>query len=204
MMDGAMSRMAPPERLRQETDEALSRRAAARDAEAFAELVARHHDGVLRIVGRGVSSDTEAEDLVQRTFLRALEALRANEGEVGGGRSFRAWIAVIAMHVASNNAREASRWTLARVRLAPVSGVLEPLADGVLAVSQEAQRARVAFEQLPPRQREVFTLRVDGELSFEEIAQALGIDAGNARVNFHHAVRRLRALLSDDEPEEGA
>jgi RNA polymerase sigma-70 factor (ECF subfamily) len=42
----------------------------------------------------------------------------------------------------------------------------------------------------------VLTLRVDGELSFRQIAEALGITENNAKVHFHHAAKKLRAMLS--------
>ncbi|HET9158516.1 MAG TPA: sigma factor-like helix-turn-helix DNA-binding protein, partial [Myxococcaceae bacterium] len=43
--------------------------------------------------------------------------------------------------------------------------------------------------------REVFALRVDGEMPFAEVAAVLGITENNAKVHFHHAVRRLRERL---------
>jgi RNA polymerase sigma-70 factor, ECF subfamily len=51
---------------------------------------------------------------------------------------------------------------------------------------------RRAVLTLPRRQREVFTLRIDGGLPFAEIAITLGISEGNAKSHFHYAVKRLR------------
>jgi RNA polymerase sigma-70 factor (ECF subfamily) len=51
--------------------------------------------------------------------------------------------------------------------------------------------------RLPRRQREVLTLRVDAELPFAEIAETLSITENAARVNFHHATQRLRALVEE-------
>ena len=47
-------------------------------------------------------------------------------------------------------------------------------------------------------QREVFTLRIDGELPFAEIATAIGITENNAKVHFHHAVQRLKRLVAEN------
>ena len=55
---------------------------------------------------------------------------------------------------------------------------------------------------MPRRQREVLTLRIDAELSFAELADALGITENAAKVTFHHATRRLRAALTTDEDHE--
>jgi RNA polymerase sigma-70 factor (ECF subfamily) len=58
---------------------------------------------------------------------------------------------------------------------------------------------RAAVLDLPRRQREVLTLRIDAELSFAEVGEVLGITESNARVHFHHAARRLRAVLAPEE-----
>jgi RNA polymerase sigma-70 factor (ECF subfamily) len=57
---------------------------------------------------------------------------------------------------------------------------------------QAFEAARRAVLSLPRRQREVFTLRIDGGLSFAEVAAALGITEGNAKTHFHHALKRLK------------
>ena len=45
-------------------------------------------------------------------------------------------------------------------------------------------------------------VRVDAGLGFRDIAETLGITETNAKVNFHHAVKRLRALVTDTPEEE--
>ena len=46
----------------------------------------------------------------------------------------------------------------------------------------------------------MLTLRVDTELPFAEIAEALGITENAAKVSFHHATRALRAALAEEDP----
>ena len=58
---------------------------------------------------------------------------------------------------------------------------------------------RGEIEQLPPRQREVFDLRMNHGLSHAEIARLLGITEESSRANHYQALRRLRARF----PEEG-
>jgi len=55
---------------------------------------------------------------------------------------------------------------------------------------------REAIARLPRRQREVLLLRIDGDLPFAEVAATLGITEVNAKVNFHHAVQKLKGWLS--------
>ena len=52
--------------------------------------------------------------------------------------------------------------------------------------------------RLPKRQREVLLLRIDGDLPFAEIAETLGITEVNAKVNFHHAVQKLKDWVKPD------
>ena len=55
---------------------------------------------------------------------------------------------------------------------------------------------RKAIAQLAPELRETLELRIEQELSYEEIAGVLEIPVGTVRSRLHHAVRRLRAALT--------
>ena len=104
----------------------------------------------------------------------------------------------IAVNLAKNHLRDETRWTRAPL------GKVEPEAGGA-AADEAIDRARAevrvrrAVLRLPRRQREVLTLRIDGELPFAEIALALGITENAAKVNFHHATRRLVAAMKEEE-----
>ena len=65
------------------------------------------------------------------------------------------------------------------------------------ALDRHQQRAllRQALQELPPRQREVVTLRIDAELSFRDIGETVGTTEATARVNFHHGMKRLRDMM---------
>ncbi|MFN7135382.1 MAG: RNA polymerase sigma factor, partial [Myxococcales bacterium] len=60
-------------------------------------------------------------------------------------------------------------------------------------------RVRELLLKLPLRQRQVVSLRIDGELPFAEVARALGITENNAKVCYHHAVKRLKQWVSEEE-----
>jgi RNA polymerase sigma-70 factor (ECF subfamily) len=64
-------------------------------------------------------------------------------------------------------------------------------------VATEAeQRLADGLKELTHMQREVFLLRAQDGLSYEEIAAALKTSSGAARVHYHHAVKRLKELVS--------
>jgi len=48
---------------------------------------------------------------------------------------------------------------------------------------------------LPPMQRDVFLLRAQQGIEYEDIARALGTSVGAARVHYHHAIKRLKRVL---------
>ncbi len=177
-------------------DEALARAFRDGDEGAFAELFRRHAPLVHALVRRYAPAPEEQRDLVQRTFLRALESSRGRRTEV----AFRPWLARIAVNLSKNHLRDARRRRSAPLEAAPEPAGA-PEAEEAMARGERERLVREAVLRLPPRQREVLTLRVDGELPFAEIARALGISENAAKVSFHHAARRLRLLLAGTEGE---
>jgi RNA polymerase sigma-70 factor (ECF subfamily) len=171
------------------------------DDEAFGALVRRHERLVLSLVRRYARTPEDARDLAQRTFLRAFEAARRALGrEQRGGLPFRRWLIRIAVNLGKNHLRDETRFTRTPLELlGPGELPTVPPATAELERAERAARVRRAVLSLPRRQREVLTLRVDAELPFAEVAAALDITENAARVSFHHATRRLRALVEEDE-----
>ena len=169
------------------------------DDDAFADLVRRHERLVLSIVRRYARTPEDARDLAQRTFLRALEAarrtLRRGERE---GFAFRRWLVRIAVNLAKNHLRDELRLGRASLEALGPKEAQPAVAIELLEESERAVAVRAAIVRLPRRMREVLTLRVDAELPFAEIADALGISENAARVTFHHATRKLRAALAPE------
>lgn len=178
------------------SDGALCRAFLNGDREAFGELIRRHQLVVFKLVRRSARSSEEAKDLTQRAFLQAFSAaqrtlprLLASEAEV----PFRAWLLRIAINLGKNQARDAGRWRRAPVELVERAVDPRPSSEASLERAEVESLTRAAVLELPRRQREVFTLRVDAGLPFAEIARTLGISEGNAKSHFHHAVKRLKA-----------
>ncbi|HEX8439281.1 sigma-70 family RNA polymerase sigma factor [Archangium sp.] len=185
-------------------DEALCRAFLAGDKAAFGTLVERHRALVFALMRRYTTRPEDAADLAQQAFLRALEASRRvfSRWSPTGPTPFRAWLVRIALNLAKNHARQGLRWR--RMELVEVTEAAAPdeSAQEALERAERERQVRAAVLALPRRQREVLTLRVDGGLGFREIAETLGITETNAKVNFHHAVKRLREQVANT-PEEG-
>lgn len=176
-----------------DADELLLARFRTGDGAAFERLVRRHQAAVLAVALRLVGDPDVAEDLAQRAFLRALSGADAFRGDTG----FRAWVLGIAVNLAKNHLRDTARF-------APLSSAGDrPAAPDDpadrLDRARRRERVRAAVAELPPRQREVVLLRLDGELPFAEVARTLGITENAAKVSFHLGVKRLKATLGAEE-----
>jgi RNA polymerase sigma-70 factor (ECF subfamily) len=185
------------------SDEALCRAFLAGDEAAFGTLVERHRALLFSLVRRYAARPEDAADLTQQAFLRALEASRRvlSRWSPAGPTPFRAWLVRIALNLGKNHARQGALWR--RAELVEVTEAASgESAQEALERTEQERHVRAAVLALPRRQREVLTLRVDGGLGFREIAETLGISETNAKVNFHHAVKRLRAQVAET-PQEG-
>lgn len=177
-------------------DTDLVNRARKGEERAVSVLVRRHHDIVYRVV-LGIVGDVDlAADTAQNTFVKALGALDRFRGD----SAFRTWL----LSIATNEARGLLR-TRARRREDPMEG-RAPVRDGRPDPSQEAvrrdedARARRCLDELPEKQRMAVQLRVDHGLSFREVGELIGSSEGAARVNYHHGIRKLRAMLGGRSP----
>jgi len=160
------------------------------DAKAFEALVKRYQRPVLGIARRFAADGDDAEDLAQRAFINAA----ARAGGWRGG-SFKSWLFRIVVNLAKNHVRDTSRFDRSEEAQGHESAPAESLAHAQLEAEEQRKELREAIARLPRRQREVVLLRVDGDLPFAEVAQTLGITEVNAKVNFHHAVQKLKAWL---------
>ncbi len=191
------------------SDEALVGAFLAGEEAAFGELWRRHAASAQAAVRRYARTPEDGADLVQRAFLRALEAARRRARlPLRGPFSFRPYILRVALNLARNHARDEARWRRAPLEAVEGEGAVPPAGDGEspaaeasLLQAERQELIRTAVRELPRRQREVLTLRIDAGLSFADVAVTLGITEGNARVSFHHAARRLRAALAPPEDE---
>lgn len=181
-------------------DEALVAAFLEGDDAAFGELVRRNELLVLSIVRRWAATPEDARDLVQRTFLRAFEAARRALGR-GRGEAvpFRRWLVRVAVNLAKNHRRDVTRFGRAPLDELGAGHAVLPAGADELVRRERAARLRREIARLPRRQREVLTLRIDAELPFAEIAAALGITENSAKVTFHHATRKLRAALAEED-----
>jgi RNA polymerase sigma-70 factor, ECF subfamily len=180
--------------MRAEGDEetGLLARAKGGDLCAFEEIVRRYQGRVYAVALRIVRRHAEADDIVQESFLRAHRALASFEL----GRPFGPWICRIAANLAVNEVRspEAREEGLPEGQGERPAPQADPL-QGVL--EQEAREVlQEALQGLPAEQRAVLVLRAVEEMSYKEIAEALGLSMGTVMSRLFRARERLAGALA--------
>jgi len=172
------------------TDSALMERFCRGDEAAFEMLYERHAPSIFGFLQRMMREPALAEDVLQTTFLSVVRA----RGRYEPDSSVRAWIFAIA----ANAGRDALRRRRARREDAgPETASREAVAETPEPPDPAASRAvQDALMQLPLEQREAVVMHKLHDLSFAEIATALGITAGAAKVRAHRGYTRLRELLA--------
>ena len=173
-------------------DSALIAAWRAGDESAAAELVRRHARPLARFLASAGARADDLDDLVQDTFIRAFRAVDRFRGEC----RFRTWLLAIGANVLRDEGRRASR---GGARVVPLDEEIraregDPYERAVAAEAED--RLAAGLDDLTDMQREVFLLRAQDGLSYEEIAAALETSTGAARVHYHHAVKRLKELVS--------
>jgi RNA polymerase sigma factor (sigma-70 family) len=140
----------------------------------FELFYAEHRAEVLRLL-RSRLGAARADDAFQETFLRALQAYR----RLDHGEHLRAWVLTIARNVAIDVLRRAK--------------------PGAELVEAGVEDSRPAYEELahltnglPPKERAAVVLRYGYDLSYDQIAAALGSSEDAARQAASTGVRRLR------------
>ncbi len=160
--------------------------------EAFAELFERHSRVVHGYLSRRVGD--LADDLLSEVFLTAFAKRASYRPETP---DVRPWL----FGIAANLVRRHSRAEATRYRLLARTGTPpEPDTDwdGVLdRLDATGLRPLLAatLAALEPRDREVLLLVAWGDLTYPEVAVALGIPLGTVRSRLHRARHRLRADL---------
>lgn len=177
-------------------DDTLAAAAREGDRDAFGALFVRHRESIRKVVHVRVRDAVLTEELVQRTFTRALEGISSFRGDA----AFSTWLYTIATNVVRNHCREnpAGR----NVALEDVDLITTAFGTGKLVAREVRQKLAAAILELAPKQRQVVELHLIHGMGFREIASVTGSTMDTTRRNYSHAVAHLRAILLPPDSRE--
>jgi RNA polymerase sigma-70 factor (ECF subfamily) len=166
------------------------------DAAPDAALIAAWRGGarpLARFLAGAGAPEAEVDDLVQETLIRAFRGVDRFRGQC----QFRTWLMAIGGNVLKDFGRTSGRRGGGRQIMPLDERVRDERGDPHEHAEASEAEARLAdgLKQLTRLQREVFLLRAQQGLEYEEIAAALTTTSGAARVHYHHAVRRLKEIV---------
>jgi len=135
----------------------------------------------------------DAHDVAQETFLRCW---RTQDGlpEV---QNLRAWIFRVGLNAAKDLQRSAWRRRVKPMLGADVKPIVDETAPGQeVEEREEVHRLREALMCLRPEEKEVFLLRQNGELTYEQIAELHNRPVGTVKTQMRSALQKLRKVLA--------
>jgi RNA polymerase sigma-70 factor (ECF subfamily) len=172
------------------TDAELVRRVRAGDESAFTEIVNRHADGLYRMACSLMGNASDAEDVLQETFLGAFSRLSAFEGR----SSLKTWLVRILLNHASKF-RRSKRVRKAETlpeQLGPRSGDQKYAASSPAAAVESQTDVAQMLHALSPEHREIIVLRELQQMSYDEISEVLRIPRGTVESRLHRARQELK------------
>jgi RNA polymerase sigma-70 factor, ECF subfamily len=180
----------------------LINRMQAGDFEAFSELIDAHKDKLYALVHRLVGNKENAEDIIQETFLKAID----NIGQFRGESSFGTWLYAIALNLSRSHFAKQKE-----TDLLPIEGYISSSDESheghsqlldwrdphkVLEIKEIRESVNSALSKLPIKYREAFLLRYYNEFSVKEVAKLIGESEAAAKSRILRARLALRDYLS--------
>ncbi|HEY7265005.1 MAG TPA: RNA polymerase sigma factor [Trebonia sp.] len=172
-----------------------------RDPEAFAWLYDRHAARLHRYAARRLGGG-HADDIVADTFLAAFRKRHRYDVTVSDARP---WLYGIAANLIGKHGRSEVRMLRAYARtgadpvLAGISSGMDE-ADGRISSAAVKRELAAALAGLTVADRDVLLMIAWADLSYAEVATALGIPVGTVRSRLHRARSRIRAALGGQDP----
>ena len=185
------------------TDDELMAAFIVGDAAAMETLYLRYRQSVYSWLLRMTGDAAESEDIYQEVWLKVIR--RASDYRSG---NFKAWLWQIVRNKTTDRMRKKSPSLVLDTPVCAagegVQTVVEQLsddeaADALMQIEESERESAVcdAIDALPMAQREIVLLRINGELSFKEIADMLAAPIGTVLARMHNAVKNLKKALAE-------
>ncbi len=165
------------------------------DGDALEAVFARHQGELLGTLFYLVGNLEDARDALQETFVKCWR----HRDKVAEVKQLKSWIFCIALNTGRDMRQTA--WRRKKRSLPDEEAIMDnPAEDPGIALERKEQmgRLRGAIMQLRQEEQEVFLLRQNGDMTYEEIAGAIGIPTGTVKTRMRLAISKLRVALASD------
>jgi len=179
------------------SDEQIVERALTGDAEAFGEIVRRWERRIFALAYGMLGREEDARDATQETFLAAFRNLRNFRGEA----KVSSWLHRIAINQCITRQRRAKVRNEAALDdetekdAGSFAAPLEVLPSRVVEGRERIVAVRLAVNSLPVELRQVIVMKEFEDLTFKEIADALGLPLSTVKSRLYTALRQLQMRL---------
>jgi RNA polymerase sigma-70 factor (ECF subfamily) len=142
-----------------------------------------------------LTHSTDVEDLVQETFLKALQGLP----QFRGTANVKTWLFSIARNVVRDEYRRRRRRIVGDpFKLHEVPSA-SPTPEGFAELNEAKRQLLQVIQRLKPSHRDVVILRIFMEMSAGEAADTLGWSESRVNVTLHRAIRKIRKQLPSEQ-----
>lgn len=138
-------------------------------------------------------NETEALDLTQETFLKAMQSAE----DFRGDSSLYTWLCIILKHIYLNKCKKLSR-EISQEELNQELPAAEASVEQMIADKDASRRIHLILHELEEPYKEVFSLRVFGELPFADIAELFNRTESWARVTYYRAKKMILEKLKKE------
>ncbi|MCB9813759.1 MAG: sigma-70 family RNA polymerase sigma factor [Pseudomonadales bacterium] len=144
---------------------------------------------------KSLSQPDDIDDVVQETFLKSMRAYDNFDFKSEG--QLKSWLLTICRHVITDMFRKNKNHLSIEqdnIQLFDDSDV-EDLLDAEITQEQDVKKVKQQLKKLKPVEQEIIRLRVNEEMSFGEIASALGSKEANVKMRFYRSIVKLKESL---------
>ena len=149
-------------------------------------------DKLFRLALRITSNREEAEDIVQDTLMK----LWNQRNEWSAIRNMETYSMTVCRNLALDAISKSERHNISLDETAHDQPDTSRMQDEVLMRQQQMDRIRAIIQQLPEKQRTIILLRDIEEKSYQEIAEIMGINLSDVKVNLFRARQTLKAKIN--------
>lgn len=197
-----------PARCRHCSDEQLAKRLASGDETAFDCLYRRYNRQISAFVRKHVSENQYMEDITQEVFMRVYKSIASFDVS----KRFSSWVYKIALNEVKRHWKRSSKhqaysldtpineYSDDREQKELIKDTRTPPED-LVAEDLFSRDLKTLIDRLPPKQKTVVILRVDNELTFEEISEICDCPLSTVLSRMRYAIQKLRTWLGVEDQE---